>query len=408
MFKPENIFLVHGHGETSSYGKLKQTPFGPVLYEFQRFNVPPLVFTASSREVGMNTPPHSDLTESIRTQSDVDTIHIPTYTGTYDEYTNSLRTLGTEVFDVMVPSGPDGILSTMWMILESSSPTGALPRKLHTHGPMIQSYKTQPAVIQKRDYFLFSHPDDSLDLNTLLSVQNKMTQVPSNPYFSYQKGFMISGVIPVSELREPDRTLFSFDVLLPTFLFSKKLSEWHTEFANIPIARLAEWKDLLLNSGLVTNNSEILSIPKGDDTVFCREYLTKIKGFFRRIYFWSTKYKDISAFYSHTISKFPMRLKSKNIAHWVKNIRPKEPKLILFYHCRSINPRVSGLGNWYNNDYMNAISRIESAKGAPILARSFSTSASEGLPLPVTPGGFRRRRTTRKRKVNRRVTRKTK
>lgn len=405
MFRPENIFLVHGHGQTTKYEKLKQTPFGPLVFEFQRFNVPPLVFTASSRELGINAPPSNELIKGIQQDSFVEQLAIPNYQGAYNDYTSSLRTLGKSLFDVVVPTRPppDGMLSMLWMILESSSPTGVIPKLIHTHGPMTASYKTQPVIDQKRDYFLFSHPDDQVELNTLFDPHSQIKNVPTNAFFSFRKGYLISGIIPVNELREADRNIFSFDILLPSSFFKKRLNDWGVEPSKISDTQCREWRDLILNADFTETTTEITAIVATDDRDFCRQYVAKIKDFFRRIYFWSTKYQTLDNFYSYSLDKFPMKLKSKNIAHFIKNIHPSEPKLIIFYHCRSISPQISGLAGWYNNAYMNAVSRIETAKGRPLLARTYSNSAALGIP----GGGFRKKKMTRRnKKLNRKKTRK--
>lgn len=397
MFKPENIFFVQGHGDTErSSSPLSDTAFGPALLEYDRFKLPENVFTVSSREVGLATEPSSEPAQHLKTRAH--TLAIPDKTKDYKTYTKQLRDLGKDLFETLV--WKDKILRELWEGKENEyrhrkkNNSLQIPHLLHTHGHKHTDYNSLAKDIQLRDSFLFSAPNDNLSLGSFMTRGSSPEwHISKNGFnFGIQKDFFVSGVAPLNELSK--QKINTLDILLPKDFFNHPLNTWHDKTKNLSKDYQEAWKEIILektpyalasyyqgNKGFGQEIKDFLKFPftpyqralmsKNAPDEFCIKVVGHFIDALKSLYFWSTKYDTEADFLSKKTTEFMYSKSSKQVVEeTLAKKQNNEPKLFIFYHCRSIGSD--------NTTYRKYFNEYEAVTKKPTLSRVLSTAAALG------------------------------
>ncbi len=430
-FKPENIFLVHGHGgsqEIYDARSPQQTsalnPFGERT-EFKRTDVPKNMYTASLFEAGLAAAPSIDYINTLRNAGS--DFKVPEYNLTYYSYTKSLRALGEKLFPYFFPPGSDIEQSTLALLkMDYQMQYGVdMPERLRTHGHKHPDYQSLTEAERKRDFFLFSTPDDSISLLTTVLTGSASTKTTIGT-ITIVSDNMISGIIPLNELKNK-RGLYKIATVLPTQFYSIPIKDWKSKLSSLSAQTYTEWKELIVckaesldyyNLQASVSNSnfdqytddtcqaerkkirlleeekmiknrkmdkvfEILNAKdpqteKITNKAFGEAFIDLMIKNLKEVFFWSTHFATEADFLNKTLNNITYSTTSKNI---IANIQQKrgtqEPVLIIFYHCRSI-PTPLATGSYHNDPLTQLSNEWQQATHRPLLARSYSRSALEG------------------------------
>ena len=429
VFKPENVFFVHGHGGSKEIFNARlptQTsapnPFGERT-EFERIEVPKNVYTASIFEAGLAAPPQEAYITALKTFNN--DVKVPEFNQSYYTYTKSLQTLGEKLFPYIFPPG-----TSMDMLYENFNYDYQMqygmdmPKRLRTHGHQHPAYASLTQPEQKRDYFLFSTPNDEITLLTTILTGNSRTRKTIGS-ITIVKDYLISGIIPLNELKGT-RGIYQVGTVLPTQFYSRPMKDWDGLLATLPAQTYLEWKELVkmnmedlayfkVDASVSNSNFDIYT----DDT--CQEERKKLRSFkeesilkmrketivlkiinarntrgdldnrefgkqfiqlmiknLKEIFFWSTHFATEAEFLNKSLDSISTIMTSDEIIRRIQQKRgTQEPVLILFYHCRSIPQRLIS-GDYYNDPMAGLATVWQTNIGRPLLARSYSRTAYEG------------------------------
>ncbi len=380
VFKPENVYFIQGHGSVISKEHILDSQYGPLHLEFDRFFLPSNVFTASSREIGLNTPPDDKVIFNL--VSNKENLLLPIQSSSYAEYTKQLRDLGKELFTVLVKTGDRAEETWKGMVNQYGKD---IPEIIHTHGPVHEVLKNQSVKDYRRDLFLFSAPNDALDLGarSLQTLGFNKEGSKSKILLKIWDGWFVSGIAPLNELASRDPELLNqFRLVMPSSFFSKCMKDLYKECKKLSDSEIEDWKEMIQNQyssgkGRDPRDKEY-DISEMTNEEFREKIIERFLNKVKACYFWEPTYENEAKFFEKSIDSLQFRMNSKDIVDTILNFRekkglPNEPILVLFYHCRTIG---SNLGNVYGKAFESM---------PPSISRSLSTSAATGVENTTLP-----------------------
>ena len=401
-FKPENIFYVQGHGgskEIYNARSRRQTsalnPFGERT-EFERIDVSKNVFTASIFEVGLAVPPVVDPIIGLKNLNKG--LKVPEFTQSYYTYTKTLRDLGYDLWKIIFPPSSTFEQTIFFDFNDAYMQQYGIPipKTFRMHGHKHPDYSSLPQQEQKRDYFLFSSPNDEIWLSTFQSIQSDDTPSTKTDIggITFIKDCMLSGIIPLNEL-QASKGLFTVGIIIPTTFYSTPLKNWKNLIPSLSPAIIQNWKTQIQNSMQdyeyfkVDGNSDLEKKTKIENILnsidFANQFIDLIIGNLKQLYFWSIDFPTEADFLNKMLdttnsNAIQRKSTSDEVIRKIQQKRgTKEPILIIFYHCRSalVDPS-RGIYGYYNNASQGFAKQWKRVTKKPLLARSYSRSALEG------------------------------
>jgi len=392
-FPKDRIFIVYGHSGELTKGTSRNIERAE--QRFQRYDIPTDTFTANTMPVSLAATPVSVSVFYPLLEAG---FKIPNITNHIEEYKHDIRNLGRTLFANSYMIDPNGMARMLFdMAYEISSfnlNKQIETERFRTHGPKHPSSRTQ--VNKEDNYYLFSAPDNKINVFTADSADPNWTKI-KNDIYKCGRDWKPSGAMRLQDLKtrfpiisDDDPVLIK--TLFDTYTFDEIRSNYNNCVTNITEETKNDFLEQIKNTKCSSTNihtgvnNQIQKIE--NYTVWNILPIPGTKEILTKENFGKLKISDL----------FNKPIQAKSCVDWIRLAAGPGPILIIFQHCRSF--LIKGNSKWRNDMNVGSTSQMQAVEkkfGKPLLARQLS-NRGQGITPWTAIGGTRK---TYRKKLNR-------